>query len=292
MYRPTLQKHTVFQVCLLRRLRSMMRYHSIGSEKVSEWRSFRLGGHLGPMKSLHILSIWVHIFVHTHSVGLATGLDDCVQQQLIAPITSLQQNMFINALAISQTAALRCIVLGRRRYAHGIAASRDKIQDESSAHLRRIGQIAIVRRKRRTTDCTRRWRPLHLCRFGSSPMLLSTATTAITMTIIWDPSPFCQALLEEYHVAYTPGIDFEDPATGLGQVRFRISYAGGIATAAAACQRLHAIWPHWQGRVQNAKKKQKKKKKEDHSKTGQATSTTMAATIKGRRTTTTGKETE
>ena len=63
----------------------------------------------------------------------------------------------------------------------------------------------------------------------------------------------CKTFLEEEHVAFTPGNDFEDPNGNLGDRRFRISYAGGIETAQSAMERFHRFWPSWIERVQKAK---------------------------------------
>ncbi len=63
----------------------------------------------------------------------------------------------------------------------------------------------------------------------------------------------CQCLLEEMYVAFTPGIDFEDPATNIGDRRFRVSYAGGIETVKEAMERFYQFWPTWVERVNAAK---------------------------------------
>ena len=52
---------------------------------------------------------------------------------------------------------------------------------------------------------------------------------------------------------YTLKIDFEDPASNLGNRRFRISYAGGTNTVQKAMARFHHFWPTWVKRVANAK---------------------------------------
>ncbi len=64
----------------------------------------------------------------------------------------------------------------------------------------------------------------------------------------------CECLLEEKYVAFTPGIDFEDPATNIGDRRFRISYAGGIDAVREAMGRFYQFWPTWVERVNAAKK--------------------------------------
>lgn len=63
----------------------------------------------------------------------------------------------------------------------------------------------------------------------------------------------CKTLLEEEKVAFTPGIDFEDPNGKLGDRRFRISYAGGVEAAREALQRFLRFWPGWLERVNKAK---------------------------------------
>jgi aspartate/methionine/tyrosine aminotransferase len=62
----------------------------------------------------------------------------------------------------------------------------------------------------------------------------------------------CKRLLEEEHVAFTPGNDFEDPATTLGDRRFRISYSGGTDAVRSAMERFHRFWPTWLERVRVA----------------------------------------
>ena len=62
----------------------------------------------------------------------------------------------------------------------------------------------------------------------------------------------CKAVLEEEFVAFTPGIDFEDPGSGLGDRRFRISYAGGSSAVSEAMLRFKRFWPTWIDRVHHA----------------------------------------
>lgn len=59
----------------------------------------------------------------------------------------------------------------------------------------------------------------------------------------------CECLLEEQHVAFTPGNDFEDPGTNLGDRRFRISYSQGVEVVKEAMERFHKFWPTWIQRV-------------------------------------------
>lgn len=54
----------------------------------------------------------------------------------------------------------------------------------------------------------------------------------------------CAALLEDAstRVAITPGADFEDPASGLGERRVRVSYAGSEAEVDEAMSRIERWW--------------------------------------------------
>ena len=63
----------------------------------------------------------------------------------------------------------------------------------------------------------------------------------------------CSDLLELEGVAFTPGIDFEDPSNGMGDRRFRISYAGGVETAREAMERFIGFWPSWQKKIKEAR---------------------------------------
>lgn len=60
-----------------------------------------------------------------------------------------------------------------------------------------------------------------------------------------DAAGFCMQLLEEAGVAITPGIDFEDAATGFGNQRVRFSYATGLKEVTEGMKRLKEFWPKW-----------------------------------------------
>ena len=47
----------------------------------------------------------------------------------------------------------------------------------------------------------------------------------LTSSGIEDSSALCYKILEEAGVAITPGIDFEDPSSGLGRKRIRFSFS-------------------------------------------------------------------
>ena len=151
---------------------------------------------------------------------------------LVDTVNSLQQNMFINAPTISQTAALQCwepetqTVL--QQHVKKYAESRTIILDT----LAKIPELTVA--------------PADGGFYVYCDVQDNHAPGLGTVAM-------CQELLEMHHVALTPGIDFEDPSSGLGDRRFRISYAGGIATARDAMDRFHRFWPDWLSKVRQAK---------------------------------------
>uniref|UniRef100_A0A6V2C8T5 Aminotransferase class I/classII large domain-containing protein n=1 Tax=Ditylum brightwellii TaxID=49249 RepID=A0A6V2C8T5_9STRA len=159
-----------------------------------------------------------------------------IPKDLIDPINCLQQNMFINAPTISQTAALKCwdkeTIAELEKHVEKYRASRSIILDELSAFSEldpaniapADGGFYVY---------------VDLGENNVAPGLGSVA--------------MCKALLEEENVAFTPGNDFEDPSGNLGDRRFRISYAGGIETAKRAMERFYKFWPTWMERVQAAR---------------------------------------
>jgi aspartate/methionine/tyrosine aminotransferase len=153
-----------------------------------------------------------------------------IPEHLIEPINSLQQNMFINAPTISQTAALKCwdndtieiLEAHVQKYKSSRALILDELAHEPSLNIAPADGGFYV-----------------YVDLGESNIAPEYGSVAM-----------CKAFLEEEHVAFTPGNDFEDPSTSLGDRRFRISYAGGIETARQAMVRFHRFWPSWIDRVQ------------------------------------------
>lgn len=160
-----------------------------------------------------------------------------VPEHLVDPINTLQQNMFINAPTISQTAALQC----------WDPATLEELKGHVEQY--RTSRALILKELAKVKEI--------------SPQNIAPADGGFYVYIdLGDENVaegfgsvnMCKTFLEEEHVALTPGIDFEDPATGLGDRRFRISYAGGPHTARRAMERFHRFWPTWVARVQQAKK--------------------------------------
>ena len=152
-------------------------------------------------------------------------------EHLIDTVNSLQQNMFINAPTISQVAALKCWD--------------DDTQEVLQEHVKKYSEsrAIILEALEKTPELT--VAPADGGFYIYCDVQNHHAPGYGTVSM-------CQEFLETCHVAFTPGIDFEDPASGLGERRFRISYAGGIATSRSAMERFQVFWPKWLLRVESA----------------------------------------
>lgn len=159
-----------------------------------------------------------------------------IPEALVEAITSLQQNMFINAPTISQVAALKCwdedCLVELEKHVNKYRSSRAFILDELS-HIEEIDPKNIA-----PAD-------------GGFYVYVDLGDENVAEN--FGSVNMCKALLEEEHVAFTPGNDFEDPATNLGDRRFRISYSQGVEVAREALERFHKFWPTWLERVKKVK---------------------------------------
>lgn len=155
-----------------------------------------------------------------------------IPSHLIDAVNSLQQNMFINAPTISQTAALKCW------------DDTTLVELESHVERYRTSRTVILQELANISDLDpRNIAPAD----GGFYVYIDLGETNVAEGM--GSIEMCKCLLEEEHVAFTPGNDFEDPATHLGDRRFRISYAGGIETATQAMERFHRFWSTWIVRV-------------------------------------------
>ncbi len=158
-----------------------------------------------------------------------------IPDHLVDPINSLQQNMFINAPTISQTAALKCwdddTIAELEKHVEKYRKSRAII-------LAELEQVSEIDPKNIAPADGGFYVYIDL---GASNVAAELGSVAM-----------CKALLEEEHVAFTPGNDFEDPAGTLGDRRFRISYAGGVEVAKEGLKRFRRFWPTWLERVKKA----------------------------------------
>eukprot|EP00592_Proboscia_alata_P006561 CAMPEP_0194357552 /NCGR_PEP_ID=MMETSP0174-20130528/5018_1 /TAXON_ID=216777 /ORGANISM="Proboscia alata, Strain PI-D3" /LENGTH=477 /DNA_ID=CAMNT_0039127627 /DNA_START=33 /DNA_END=1466 /DNA_ORIENTATION=+ len=171
---------------------------------------------------------------------------------LIDPINSLQQNMFINAPTISQTAALQCweddTNAELETHVTKYATSRTVILDA----LRQIPELTCSfltgEDKPTETDGVVDESKANIAPAdGGFYVYIDLGTSNVSEG--YGSVAMCQALLEDEGVAFTPGVDFEDPTGVLGDRRVRISYAGGIDTATEAMERFTAFWPKWLAKV-------------------------------------------
>ncbi len=158
-----------------------------------------------------------------------------IPDEFIDTINSLQQNMFINAPTISQTAALQCwedeSIAELETHVEKYRKSRSIILDE----LNKIPQIDTM----------------HIAPADGGFYVYVDLGENVAAEL--GSVAMCKALLEEEKVAFTPGNDFEDPNGDLGDRRFRISYAGGVSTAKEALTRFRKFWPGWLNRVTQKK---------------------------------------
>jgi aspartate/methionine/tyrosine aminotransferase len=159
-----------------------------------------------------------------------------IPDSFVEGINKLQQNMFINAPTISQTAAMKCwdedTTMILEAHVKKYSACRTLILNELSS-IKAINPQNIA--------------PADGGFYIYVDLGEENCATGLGSVAM------CAALLEEEYVAFTPGTDFEDPSTVLGDRRFRISYAGGVETVLKAMERLHRFWPRWIAKVQDAK---------------------------------------
>ncbi|KAL3815432.1 hypothetical protein ACHAXA_009177 [Cyclostephanos tholiformis] len=159
---------------------------------------------------------------------------------LIDAINVLQQNMFINAPTISQTAALRCwdedTIDELEGHVMKYRASREHV-------LRELGDLEGIP--------TRNVAPAD----GGFYVYVDLGDDNVCPDTGLGSTEMCRRLLEEAGVAFTPGTDFEDPNNNLGERRFRISYAGGTDMVKRAMELFARFWPTWVKLVHDAKSK-------------------------------------
>lgn len=165
-----------------------------------------------------------------------------IPEELVVPINSLQQNMFINAPTISQTAAMKCWDEDT------LAILESHVEKYKTSRQLILDQLATVQ--------------------DINPRNIAPADGGFYIYVdLGDDNiapehgsvKMCECFLEEHFVALTPGTDFEDPDGNLGDRRFRISYAGGIDTVRKAMERFQVFFPTWVERVKKAKGEKKAK---------------------------------
>jgi aspartate/methionine/tyrosine aminotransferase len=162
-----------------------------------------------------------------------------VPESLIGAINRLQQNMFINAPTIAQIAAMACweesSLSELQSHIHRYEQSRQIILSA----LESLQQYNIPATNIAPAD-------------GGFYIYIDVGDDNIYLPD-YGTVAMCTSFLDEQYVAFTPGVDFEDPTTILGNRRFRISYAGGIDTAQEAVNRFIKWFPSWVDRVHRAR---------------------------------------
>jgi len=155
-------------------------------------------------------------------------------ESLVKPINALQQNMFINAPTISQTAALKCW-------------DEETIAElETHVEKYRKSRSIILDKLASLPDFDTHIAPAD----GGFYVYVDLGDANVAEGL--GSVAMCKTFLEEEKVAFVPGTDFEDPSGKLGDRRFRISYAGGVDTATRALERFCNFWPRWIERVRSA----------------------------------------
>uniref|UniRef100_A0A7S1BCS6 Aminotransferase class I/classII large domain-containing protein n=2 Tax=Corethron hystrix TaxID=216773 RepID=A0A7S1BCS6_9STRA len=157
-------------------------------------------------------------------------------ESLVEPINILQQNMFINAPTISQTGAMACWD--------------DDTLTELESHVEVYGRAREVILA--ALSSIPEIDPKNIAPADGGFYVYVDLGSNIHIQSGLGSEAFCSALLEEEFVAFTPGTDFEDPESDLGDRRFRISYAGGVETASEAMERLKVFWDRWLIKVAQA----------------------------------------
>mmetsp|Transcript_21202 Transcript_21202/g.44563 ORF Transcript_21202/g.44563 Transcript_21202/m.44563 type:complete len:426 (+) Transcript_21202:113-1390(+) len=163
-----------------------------------------------------------------------------VPSDLLDPINVLQQNMFINAPTISQTAAMKCWEPDTIQELEGHIAKYRASREFILKELENIKEIPA--KNVAPAD-------------GGFYVYIDLGEDNVATEAGLGSTEMCRSLLEEEGVAFTPGTDFEDPSGNLGDRRFRISYAGGTNTIQNAMGRFHQFWSGWVKRVHEAKQK-------------------------------------
>lgn len=147
-----------------------------------------------------------------------------VPDSLVDTINRLSQNFYINAPTLSQLAAVEAF----------------NCEDELQSHILKYSknrEIVLAALKD----------------LGFSSSAISPADGAFYVYVdikealesknkSWDAPTICRKVLEEAGVAITPGVDFEDPLSGLGLQRIRFSYSRSTEEVSEGMNRFESWW--------------------------------------------------
>jgi aspartate/methionine/tyrosine aminotransferase len=147
-----------------------------------------------------------------------------VPEQYRDSMIRLSQNFYINAPTLSQRAAIQAF----------------DCEEELQKHV----QMYAINRKTVLSTL----RELGFQSHGISPadgafyIYVDLAAAPVHHAQIEDSVTICRRVLEEAGLAITPGIDFEDPSSGLGLRRMRFSYSRSIEEVSEGMRRFKAWW--------------------------------------------------
>ena len=162
-----------------------------------------------------------------------------VPSELKDVMNKLQQNMFISAPTISQRAALKCW-------------DDDTLQelDNIVNHQYKVCRDYILQKLQHMKEL-----PSHnIAPADGGFYIYIDLGDNVILSKRLDAVALCTLLLENEGVAFTPGIDFEDPEFSLGYRRLRISYAAGYDVVREAMERFYKFWYGvWLPMIQNGR---------------------------------------
>eukprot|EP00931_Biecheleriopsis_adriatica_P106371 TRINITY_DN80831_c0_g1_i1.p1 TRINITY_DN80831_c0_g1~~TRINITY_DN80831_c0_g1_i1.p1 ORF type:complete len:421 (+),score=85.18 TRINITY_DN80831_c0_g1_i1:56-1318(+) len=163
-----------------------------------------------------------------------------VPDHLDSVVDALNQNMNVSAPTIAQRAA--------------VAALSAEAKVELEEHVKKYAanrQVVIEGLREMGIED---YAPPH----GAFYMYVDLARHGVR-----DSAALCEALITEAGVALTPGIDFEQPGSGLGEQRFRIGFPGSTEEVREAMKRLRVWWESESGQKHRCADSIGKKRKTD-----------------------------
>jgi len=143
-----------------------------------------------------------------------------VPPSLIDVMNRLSQNLYLNAPTLSQIAAV------------------EAFSEESQVELQaNVAKYAVNRRivldTLQSLDLLREAAPAD----GAFYLYVDLSSAGVT-----DSAQLCYRVLEEAGVAISPGVDFEDPVSGLGNRRVRFSFSRDTAEVTEGMRRFSDWW--------------------------------------------------
>eukprot|EP00611_Tribonema_gayanum_P003361 TRINITY_DN1261_c0_g1_i10.p1 TRINITY_DN1261_c0_g1~~TRINITY_DN1261_c0_g1_i10.p1 ORF type:complete len:216 (-),score=66.59 TRINITY_DN1261_c0_g1_i10:733-1380(-) len=146
-----------------------------------------------------------------------------VPPTMVDAVNRLAQNLYINAPTLSQLGAVAAF----------------DCEEELEGHIKKYSE-------------NRRILLQGLTDMGLTEVAPSDGAFYLyvdTSRAVRDSVHMASDLLETAGVATTPGNDFEDPASGVGSQRLRLSFCGATADVIEAVVRMKAWWPTYEGRL-------------------------------------------